>query len=478
MTQDMCHIVQRNKMLRRRAAAVMSRRACGWQVAFQGWVALLFSSRRARASASIVHRLTQVQGRAVMSCWLATAALARQRHEHHTHKWSGVRRREVLRQWADRVMLQTQDSKQARAEATRRLAVAKVEYELDLCKEDLANCKTDLEVARRLHLDLTAYRAESPPHMHMAYKEESRARSPLRTPADRQQQVGEEHDQLQHLHQHRPQNLSPLLPIHAPVPALTHGSSKGMAEAKEEAEEQAEEEGEEDAEEDGSRRPVVMSSTPGSTRNVASTPTPTPTNTNTFSKSHHHHQHEHEHEHGAHSVRPSFASSASADSVTSHHQHLHSCAPRADMEGGQGVESGGGGGGGLGSRAIRASGPTPSPDATRPSAAATRPSAAATTRSGALASSDACPASGDACPASSLLPLPPASSPAQPVASSAHASTMLDSRHASAILDSRIVSASTTHAFDPQVEILKRRDKCCSKAVFARDKWCSRQVMP
>jgi len=38
--------------------------------------------------------------------------------------------------------------------------VASLQCELDLCKEDLVNCKTDLEVARRLHLDLSFYRAQ------------------------------------------------------------------------------------------------------------------------------------------------------------------------------------------------------------------------------------------------------------------------------------------------------------------------------
>jgi len=39
--------------------------------------------------------------------------------------------------------------------------VASLQCELDLCKEDLVNCKTDLEVARRLHLDLSFYRAQA-----------------------------------------------------------------------------------------------------------------------------------------------------------------------------------------------------------------------------------------------------------------------------------------------------------------------------
>lgn len=39
--------------------------------------------------------------------------------------------------------------------------MASLQCELNLCKEDLANCKTDLEAARRLHLDLTSYIAQA-----------------------------------------------------------------------------------------------------------------------------------------------------------------------------------------------------------------------------------------------------------------------------------------------------------------------------
>ena len=55
--------------------------------------------------------------------------------------------------------LREQQSRNAAQDATRRLDVAQLKCELDLCKEDLANCRSDLEVARRLHLDLTSFKA-------------------------------------------------------------------------------------------------------------------------------------------------------------------------------------------------------------------------------------------------------------------------------------------------------------------------------
>lgn len=56
--------------------------------------------------------------------------------------------------WAAR----EQASRNASKDATRRLDVAQLKCELDLCREDLANCRSDVEVARRLHLDLVLFK--------------------------------------------------------------------------------------------------------------------------------------------------------------------------------------------------------------------------------------------------------------------------------------------------------------------------------
>ena len=57
------------------------------------------------------------------------------------------------------MVVHEQESRNAAQDATRRLDVAQLKCELDLCKEDLAHCRSDLEVARRLHLDLTSFKA-------------------------------------------------------------------------------------------------------------------------------------------------------------------------------------------------------------------------------------------------------------------------------------------------------------------------------
>jgi hypothetical protein len=59
--------------------------------------------------------------------------------------------------WAAR----EQASRNASKDATRRLDVAQLKCELDLCREDLANCRSDLEVARRLHLDLVLFKSSN-----------------------------------------------------------------------------------------------------------------------------------------------------------------------------------------------------------------------------------------------------------------------------------------------------------------------------
>jgi hypothetical protein len=59
--------------------------------------------------------------------------------------------------WAAR----EQASRNASKDATRRLDVAQLKCELDLCREDLANCRSDLEVARRLHLDLVFFKSSN-----------------------------------------------------------------------------------------------------------------------------------------------------------------------------------------------------------------------------------------------------------------------------------------------------------------------------
>ena len=59
--------------------------------------------------------------------------------------------------WAAR----EQASRNASKDATRRLDVAQLKCELDLCMEDLANCRSDLEVARRLHLDLVLFKSSN-----------------------------------------------------------------------------------------------------------------------------------------------------------------------------------------------------------------------------------------------------------------------------------------------------------------------------